>query len=169
MNSALPQHLAALLEAFFNDNTTSDRLGARLRYNIQQSHHRLTLCQKIVDNQHAVAWVEVLLGNLYIKGGAAGERGYLRGIQLSVQIFGLALLRKNDRRIIKVLCNHDRNTDARCLDGQNLVDALTVKTAAKLLSDLIQQTNIHLMIQKAVHLQHIALFYVAILQDSLFQ
>ena len=34
-------------------------------------------------------------------------------------------------------------------------------------SDLVQQVNIHLVVQKAVHLQHITGLYNAVLQDSL--
>ena len=128
------------------------------------------IASRIIDSwQHPVARLQVLLRYLYIKGGAAGEGGHLRGVQLSVQVFGLALFCKDHRRIVKVRrCRH-RDADAGCLDGQNLVDLLPCKPAAELFSDLVQQADVHLVVQKAVHLQHVALFYLSILQNSLFQ
>ena len=60
------------------------------------------------------------------------------------------------------------NGDAGGLDGQHLGDGLACKTALKFLADLFHQLCVHLMIQKAIHLQHITGFYDTVFYVSLF-
>ena len=59
-------------------------------------------------------------------------------------------------------CDDTGNTDAGCLNCQNLIDLLICKPALELLANLIEQADIHLVIQKAVDLQYISFFYYAI-------
>ena len=138
-DSLFTQHLTAFLETFLDDDAAANSGCTRLCHNVQQSHQCLTFCQKIVDDQHTVPWIKIFFGNLYIKGGSSGKRSYLGDVQFSVQIFGFALLCKNNRRIVKMLCYRYCNTNSGCLDGQNLVDALPIKTSAELFSDFVQQ------------------------------
>jgi len=66
-----------------------------------------------------------------------------------------------------VWCGCHSNSNARRFDGQNLVDFFPCKAAAKLPADFIQQADVHLVIQKAVHLQHISFLDLTVLQNSL--
>ena len=63
-------------------------------------------------------------------------------------------------------CDDTGDTDTGCLDRQDLIDLFLCKPALEFLADLIEQADIHLMIQKAVDLQYISFFYYAILQDA---
>ena len=47
-----------------------------------------------------------------------------------------------------------------------LLIALTLKTAFKLLADLLEQMNIHLVIQETIHFQYISCSYDSIFTDS---
>ena len=56
--------------------------------------------------------------------------------------------------------------DAGGLDGQNLVHAAAVKPAQKLPANLLKKGNIHLVVQKTVHLQHIVALYRTVPPDA---
>ena len=96
-----------------------------------------------------------------------GKGFHLRNEHITVDIDGLGLLGK-DHRNAKLLGNKGRNTNAGGLNGQHLIHPLVAKTALKLPSNFFHQRNIHLVIQKAIHLQHITGFDDTILYDSLF-
>ena len=59
-------------------------------------------------------------------------------------------------------CDDTGNADAGCLNCQNLIDLLIGIPTLELLADLIEQADVHLMIQRAVDLQYISFFYYAI-------
>ena len=69
-------------------------------------------------------------------------------------------------RHLKVQTGDDGNTDPAGFDRQDLVDLLTLKTAFKLLADLLEQMNIHLVIQETIHFQYISCSYDSIFTDS---
>ena len=78
------------------------------------------------------------------------KRFYLSCVHLAVKIYTLCLLCKYNR-YVEILCRNAGNTDTGSLDGKDLVDWTVVKTFLEFFTDLIDQVNIHLMIQKAVH------------------
>ncbi len=51
----------------------------------------------------------------------------------------------------------------------NLVDGLACKQALPLLCHLPEQRNVHLVVDKAIHLEHIALAYDTIFANTIFQ
>ena len=97
-----------------------------------------------------------------------GEGLHLRHIHLAVDIDGLGLLGEHHGHA-KLLGHKAGDTDAGSLDGQHLGDVLIRETAVKFPSDLLQQRHIHLVIEEAVHLQHIAGLDDAVLHDPFFQ
>ena len=94
-----------------------------------------------------------------------GKRFNLRCIHFSGNIFRLCFLGKYNRNI-KIFGYDTGNTNTRRLDRQDLVDLLTLKTAFKLLADLLEQMNIHLVIQETIHFQYISCSYDSIFTDS---
>ena len=70
---------------------------------------------------------------------------------------------------MKALGGHTGDPDAAGLNGQDLVDGLVGKQTLKLHAHLVKQFHIHQMVEKAVHLQHIALGQNAVLADTIFQ
>ena len=64
---------------------------------------------------------------------------------------------------------HAGDGDAGRLDRQDLVDAVVFKNAVEFGPDRIQQLDVQLVVQKAVHLQHIAGADLPLLQNTLFQ
>ena len=52
---------------------------------------------------------------------------------------------------MEILCRNTGNTDTGSLDGKDLGDWTVVKTFLEFFADLVDQVNIHLMIQEAVH------------------
>ena len=60
------------------------------------------------------------------------------------------------------------NTDSGRLDGNDFGDVRSVETAAEFTPDLIQQRHIHLVVEKAIHLEYAAFFHLPVPQDPLF-
>ena len=61
------------------------------------------------------------------------------------------------------------NAYSRCLYGEYLVDLSSFKSLLELLTDLVKQTDIHLVVQKTIYLENIALLNYSVLRYSLFQ
>ena len=55
------------------------------------------------------------------------------------------------------------------LDGEDLIDAVVFENAIELLTDLIQQFNIQLVVQKAVDFENIAGTNLPLLHNTLLQ
>ena len=89
-------------------------------------------------------------------------------IYLAVYVYALRLLRKYDRTS-EILCRNASNADARRFYSQYLVYALVGEQSAELLADLVVKLNIHLMIEKAVNLEYVSLFYYTVLVYAFFQ
>ena len=64
---------------------------------------------------------------------------------------------------------HAGDGNAGRLDGKNLVDAVVFENAIELLTDLIQQFNIQLVVQKAVDFENIAGTNLPLLHNTLLQ
>ena len=54
----------------------------------------------------------------------------------------------------------------RRFDGENFADGPVRKAAFKFSAHLIKEMNIHLMVQKSIHFQHISFFDDAVLLNS---
>ena len=48
--------ISAYLEAFFNNNTSSNQLGSGSSYQCDQSLQRRAICQEIIDNKNLIAF-----------------------------------------------------------------------------------------------------------------
>ena len=72
-------------------------------------------------------------------------------------------------RNMKMPGRHTGDGDAGCLDGDNLVHAGIPENPVELGADGVQQLHIQLMIQKAIHFQHIAGADLTLAQNSLLQ
>ena len=83
-----------------------------------------------------------------------GEGLHLGNIHVSLNIDAFGLLGKDDR-YIKMSGSHAGDTDTGSLDGQDLVDRLVCKAAFPLGAHLVKETDIHLVVEKAVHLEHL--------------
>ena len=70
---------------------------------------------------------------------------------------------------MKKLRRDTSDPDAGGLDGQNLVHAAVGEPALEFFADLLKKGNIHLMVQKTVHLQHIVPLHDPVLTDPLLE
>lgn len=91
---------------------------------------------------------------------------YLCHINVTVDVDALRLLCKNNRNM-KMACYDTGDADAGSLDGENFVDRLALKTALKFLAHLVEQINIHLMVEKAVYLQNVSFLNDTVFYDTL--
>ena len=96
-----------------------------------------------------------------------GEGFHLCHIHIAVQVDGLGLLGKHHGNA-EFLGDEGRNADTGSFDGHNLGDGLVTEAALEFPADLFHQRNVHLVVQKAVHLQHITGLDDAVLHNSLF-
>ena len=135
---------------------------------IQQALHGLAVGKKVVQNQHLVSRGEELLGEGDIVITAVGIRMYGGSVNIAVDVLALGLLGKDHRHIEMPGC-HAGDGNAGCLDGKNLVDAVVFENAIELLTDLIQQFNIQLVVQKAVDFENIAGTNLPLLHNTLLQ
>ena len=92
----------------------------------------------------------------------------LGGIQRTVQISRTRLFGEDDGNAAEMLRGNGSNTDAGRLDGNDFGDVRSVETAAEFTPDLIQQRHIHLVVEKAIHLEYAAFFHLPVPQDPLF-
>ena len=103
------------------NDAAADRFGARLAAKVDQTEQRVALGKKIVDDQHAVALVEKLLGHDHVIGRAVGVGLDLGLIDRRGDVFGLCLFGKQNRTM-KILRSYTRDPDAGGFDGQNFVN-----------------------------------------------
>ena len=157
--------VSARLEALLDHDPGTNDLSACCLYQINQPLQCLSVCKEIIDQEHFVPFSEKLLRNDDVINSSVRVRLYLRTINLSCDIFRLCLFRKNDRNI-KLLRYDTGNADTRSLYRKDFVDLGSLKAALEFLSDLPEQPDIHLVIQKTVYLQYISLFYLSILTDA---
>ena len=85
-----------------------------------------------------------------------------------VQIDAHGLFGK-DHRHIELAGDHCCNADAAGFNGQHFVDGLACKQALPLFCHLAEQRDVHLVVDEAVHLQHVALAHDAVLANPIFQ
>ena len=91
-----------------------------------------------------------------------GEGLHLRHVHISLDVHALGFLREKHGNL-KIFGGGAGNGDPRRLDSQDLRHPHALKPTVKLLADPIQQLHVHLVIQKAVHLQHVPFLYDSIL------
>ena len=94
-----------------------------------------------------------------------GEGLDLGGVDVVRDIDAHRLLGKDDRHA--ELQRYDtRDTDTRCLDGQDLGDLLARIQPLEFLGELGDEADVDLMVDKAVDLQDISFAYDAVPDDS---
>jgi len=164
----IADHIAADLEALFNDDAQTFDGSPGIPGNGDQPLQCAAVCQKIVDDQKPVVFVQKLSGDDYLVAVFVGEGVYLGYIHIAFNIDRLGFLGKHHGNA-KFLCHKGGNADAGGLNGHDLGDGLVRKAALELPADLLHQCDIHLVIQEAVHLQNVAGLYNAVLHNSLFQ
>ena len=165
MDTLVTNNISTRLEAFLYDDSGSNDLCACRFHQIDQPLQCLSVCEKIINQEHLVPFSEKFLRNDDVINSSVRVRLYLRTINLSGDIFRLRLLRKNDRNV-KLLRYNTGNADAGSLYRKDFIDLSSLKTAFEFLSDLPKQPDIHLVIQKTVYLQYISFFYLSIFTDA---
>ena len=97
-----------------------------------------------------------------------GEGLDLGLVVVIVQIDAHGFFGKHHRHV-QLASYHSRNADAAGLDGEHFVDGLARKQALPLPRHLTEQWDVHLVVDKAVHLEYVALAHNAVLADTIFQ
>ena len=96
------------------------------------------------------------------------ERFDARSVHVAVQIDGLRLLREHHRDA-EMPRNHARDADARCLYREDLRDGRICEQALELGSHSIEQADVQLVVQEAVHLQDALRLHYPVAPDALLQ
>ena len=86
----------------------------------------------------------------------------------TVQSARTRLFGEDDGNAADYVRGNGGNTDSGRLDGNDFGDGRSVETAAEFTPDLIQQRHIHLVVEKAIHLEYAAFFHLPVPQDPLF-
>ena len=136
--------------------------------NLAQAHCRAAVGEKIVDNQHIFARLQKPAGHNDLVFALVRKRFDRRGQHRAVQIDRLRFFGEHHRHA-EILRHNRRNADTGGFDGQNFVHLDIGKPPLEFLADLVEQVNIHLVIEEIIHLQHISLFNDAVFPDSFFQ
>ena len=161
------QLVAAALEALLHCYADALHCAAGLTHDVDKSLERTAVSEEVVDNQHMVILGQKALGDNNIVHLAMGIGINLRKINVLIHIAAAALLRENNRHV-KIHCCNAGNTNARSLNGQNLVDRTVCKLALQLLAQLSNKRHINLMVQKAVDLEDVAAFDNTIFKNFFF-
>ena len=72
-----------------------------------------------------------------------------------------------DHRHMEKLRRDAGDTDARGLDGEDLVHTLVLEQAVKLLPQLADEAGIQLLVEEGTHLQHVAVLDDTVLTDAI--
>ena len=112
-------------------------------------------------------FVEEALGDDDLVFVLVGEGFHLGDEHIPVDVDGLGLLCE-DQGNTEFPGHEGGDADAGGFDGQHLGDGAVAEAALEFTADLLHQGDVHLMVQEAVHLQHIAGLDDAVFQDSLF-
>ena len=163
-----PQLGAAGLEAFLDADADAGDRAPGLLADVQQAFHGFAVGQKIVQDQHPVGRAQELFGQRDLIIAAIGIGVYGGGENVAVDVAALGFFGEHDRDA-EMPRRHAGDGDAGRLDRQDLVDAVVFKNAVEFGPDRIQQLDVQLVVQKTVHLQHIAGADLPLLQNTLFQ
>ena len=96
------------------------------------------------------------------------KRLYLRGPHVAVDVHAFRLFGKHHGHA-EVLGRHTGDADAGGLDSEYLVDGRACEQALPLRTHGAEQGDVHLMVQKGVHLQNAARLYHTLFSNALFQ
>ena len=96
-----------------------------------------------------------------------GKRLHTRNIHFALDINAFRLFGENDRNL-KISRRDTGNSDAGSFNRQYFINPFSGKPPLKFLSHPFEQPDIHLMIQKTVHFQHIAFFDDSVLLNPFF-
>ena len=166
--SKVADHATARLEALLDCDTDALNGCAGFSHDGEESLKRTAICKEVVDDQDVILRTQYLLGNDDLILALVGEGLYLSDIHLTVKIDALGFLCKYNRNM-EVTCNQAGNADAGSLDCQDLSDRSVTKTFLELSTHLIDQLNIHLMIQEGIYLQYVTRFYNSVFYNAFFQ
>ena len=116
-----------------------------------------------------LALLEEALGNNDRVVVAVSVAVHACNVLLAIKVDGLRLAREDHGGVVEARGCDAGNANARGLDGQNLVDRPAGKAPRPLVTHVRVQRDIALVIEKAVHLEHIALADDALLLDPLLE
>ena len=168
LDALAADQLAALLEALLDGDADALDGGPGLIGQFQQAHQGAAVGQEIVDDEDMVFRGEELFGDDDVIDLFVGEGLDLGLVIVVVQIDAHGLFGK-DHRHIELAGDHCCNADAAGFNGQHFVDGLACKQALPLFCHLAEQRDVHLVVDEAVHLQHVALAHDAVLANPIFQ
>ena len=166
-NIMVAQELPATSKALFHQEAHPHNLGTGLTAEMNDATRSMTVCKEIIYKQYPVVDRQKTTVYAYRHIIISGKGPYPRLPRL-IHIVGHLLLDKDHRQVHQIT-GQDSRCDTRSLDSNNLVDALTLEQARKLLGAMHQQLGIKLMIKKTVHKYYASLgFGPAITKYSLF-
>jgi len=144
------QHIASLLESFFDDKAHSFQLGARLFHQVEHAHCGIAIRQKVVNKEDTVIGSQKVVTDTH-RVIAVFRKRMDNGRQHILHCLRLFFLDKNDRQMHDVP-HHNRRSDTTCFYRHDLIDIRIPETVNKFFCHLIKQHGIHLMVNKAVNL-----------------
>ena len=80
--------------------------------------------------------------------------GYNSLVKVTVQVFAFCFFGKY-YRYVKILCSNAGNTDTAGLDSNNTSNLFLFKMAIELFANLVEQRDVDLVVNEAVHLQNV--------------
>ena len=163
------QRIAASLETLLHGDADARDDGAGLLAEADQAVQRLAVRQEIVDEQHVLAGIQILLRDDDRKLLLLGEGVDGGDILVAVEVDGLRLLGEHDRHVIEMLGRAAGDADAGSLDGQDLVDLLACEMLGPCRSHTVEQAHITLVVKKRVHLEHVAFLDCSLALNALFE
>ncbi len=163
------QRVAATLESLLHGDADAGHARACLTAQADQTVQRLAVRQKIIDEQHVLAGVQILFrhndGELLLLGEGIDGGDVL----VAVKVDGLRLLGEHHRHIAEMLGGDAGDADAGSLDGQDLVDLLACEMLGPCRSHTVEQAHIALVVKKRVHLEHVAFLDCSLALNALFE
>ena len=164
----MAQCVPTFLVCFFNHGADAHHRGARLGADFGQRSRGAAVCQEVIQDQDALAFAEVILGN---------NQGVVVPVSVGVcrcrpevvaNVGGFALLGKKNRA---AECFRGKAGDsyAACFHGQNQTDPFVLIAFVELFSDLGEKCHVDAVVEEAIHLEDIAGEDFSVLANAVFQ
>jgi hypothetical protein len=162
------QDSSAILKALFDDDADADAMRFPLGDDVEQPEHRLSVGEEVVDDEDAFACVYELFGYFDGVGFVFGVGIYFTRVGIKILHFRFDFLGEHHRNV-EILGGDHRDRDARCFDGQDLVDLDIGEAPFELLPHFVDQFDVELMVDEAVHFDDVPGKDFAVFQDALLE
>lgn len=167
-DALVTQAVAAVLKAFFDDDAAAFEGGAGGANDVDEALEGAAVGEEVVDDEDVVVAREVFLCEDDVVDAFVGEGFDFGVVHVAVKVDALGFLGEDDG-YVEILRGDAGDADATGFDGEYFRDWDVCEAALEFFANLVDEGDVHLMVEEAVDFQDVARLHDAISEDALFQ